>query len=570
MVPTSTAREVRESITNPGICSAPTLGVECRREVYGDAKSCIFHIEKTDDRQTAIFIQLLKGEVEKMLGISEDRLDLRGFVFPPGVDLREIFGSQITRELTFRGAKFHDVIFEKIVFQGEVDFTFCTFIGPAEFSRCTFNRDALFMESKFASSLSVKGSRFYGRLDFSQARFQDRFSFSNSHVDYFALFSESVMQGSVSFRDSTFKKGGDYSLVRFEGSVRFLNMRFSEDTAFFDARFLKQANFGSTSFDQVSFDHAQFNEGVKFFAATFGKLAEFNGTIFKSNVDFAGARFEGDLYFLDSECEGRIGLNQVRFDSLCDFSKSSFESSNFSESVFAGEVRFYDVTFAGPSSKEPVNFRDVRFISPELVEFRGTNESPIDLSNISFLSTNVEEVTFVDEKWRSVGSRKVVIDEGLISQTDATYEKVKQLYRRLRKNYESNRRYADAGDFFVGEMEMRRLDVANNRRFLRVLWQNLSLIALYKWLSVYGESPSRLFYWSAGIILFFSLLRYLIIPEESLTNVLEIYIIHLGQSTSAFFQFPISKPIVDIPQRIASAFILALLAISLRRKFERR
>jgi len=50
----------------------------------------------------------------------------------------------------------------------------------------------------------------------------------------------------------------------------------------------------------------------------------------------------------------------------------------------------------------------------------------------------------------------------------------------LKDNYEHQGNYPDAGDFYIGEMEMRRLNPSTNRleRFL---------LTLYRYLSLYGE-----------------------------------------------------------------------------------
>jgi len=76
---------------------------------------------------------------------------------------------------------------------------------------------------------------------------------------------------------------------------------------------------------------------------------------------------------------------------------------------------------------------------------------------------------------------------------------VAHLYKQLRSVYESTGRYFEAGDFFYGEMEMRRRQRGPREgRFLQVL------LYLYKSISYYGERPLRALWWLAGTILFFT------------------------------------------------------------------
>ncbi len=72
-----------------------------------------------------------------------------------------------------------------------------------------------------------------------------------------------------------------------------------------------------------------------------------------------------------------------------------------------------------------------------------------------------------------------------------------EMYRRLRRNYENNYRFVEAGDFIIREMEMRKLNVTawfTNKKLKKIeLWikKNLSLLGIYKYLFRYGESYWR-------------------------------------------------------------------------------
>lgn len=65
---------------------------------------------------------------------------------------------------------------------------------------------------------------------------------------------------------------------------------------------------------------------------------------------------------------------------------------------------------------------------------------------------------------------------------------VQQLYNQLRLNYERSGRYHEAGDFFVGAMEMR-------RKGTREKWIIRKALTFYKCISLYGERPVRALLW---------------------------------------------------------------------------
>lgn len=61
---------------------------------------------------------------------------------------------------------------------------------------------------------------------------------------------------------------------------------------------------------------------------------------------------------------------------------------------------------------------------------------------------------------------------------------VTSLYRQLRLNYEGNRQEAEAGHFYIGQMEMRRRDRS-------YFWLYRFILEIYRVLGMYGESYVR-------------------------------------------------------------------------------
>ncbi|MCZ7381019.1 MAG: pentapeptide repeat-containing protein [Candidatus Methanoperedens sp.] len=226
----------------------------------------------------------------------------------------------------------------------------------------------------------------------------------------------------------------------------------------------------------VYFSHAQFNDKAVFSHAHFNNITVFSNAHFNKNVSFTGTHFN----------KLKVYFSFVQFKELAYFYSTEFNYVDFEGAVFWGEGHFIGTKFLSANKdliffgngipyEDIILFEDVKFHDPKNVKFQN-----IDLSNVSFLNTDVSEIQFLDVKWRKIpllklkfhlGSRLAVIDETRIEKDySTTYDAVAQLYRRFRRNYETNYRFAEAGDFFIGEMEMRRLDVNTGYLFN---WNNI-------------------------------------------------------------------------------------------------
>ena len=122
-------------------------------------------------------------------------------------------------------------------------------------------------------------------------------------------------------------------------------------------------------------------------------------------------------------------------------------------------------------------FHNVLFEQPEKTVFDVN-----DLSKVSFMNTDITRVRFSDEiRWgeRKVeydkfwGGKKVteekfkIIEERLLEEKikekdshtikDFNLGSIKAVYRGLRENYEYRMRYDEAGEFFIREMELKRM-----------------------------------------------------------------------------------------------------------------
>lgn len=385
----------------------------------------------------------------------------------------------------------------------------------------------------------------------------------------------------VDFEGREFKKPAIYRRCQFSKIVYFGRAKFLEAADFRDSKFSKGAGFGGAKFSKMtSFERSKFLELADFYGAVFSgsasfsyakfsKVANFMDAKFTREVAFSHATFSGSADFLNGKFSGEARFNGVWFKGCGLFNNATFSASvDFSHAGFSEGARFIDVDFGELGT---LDFTFVGIHEPGVVEFVGLRRR-MDLSRAMFLHTDVRRMRFLNEEWAKREGRNEVYDEEIVQshgkEGEANYAAVAELYRRLRRNYEANLRYPEAGDFYVGEMEMRRLDVKIKNGVLRWLRQNVfSLTALYKHLSLYGESYRRAGAWILGSIVFFALLN-LVYPPRCFSVIPKVAREVLVNSVFAFFQLR-GVTALDNIERLWGVLILTLFALALRRRFRR-
>jgi uncharacterized protein YjbI with pentapeptide repeats len=270
----------------------------------------------------------------------------------------------------------------------------------------------------------------------------------------------------------------------------------------------------------VSFERTTLKGGADFRNAEFIGDADFGHAVFENEADFRDARFQYHANFQCAQFQGRAKFDHARFQlsdasSRCDtyFSKATFECPvNFTRAKFHGAVHFTGVTFRDAalfvgdeddwifSDQRDAGFTLVRFEQPHLVEFQH-----VCLKRARFLSTDVRKVRFTDVEWAKRPRGRPAVWDELGPEPDGKKDcaMIGWLYRQLKYNYEEQRDPIPAGDFHFGEMRMRRLDRPPKNWLWRFRKRNLSFLALYQWVSGYGEDYRRPLVWIVGIIALF-------------------------------------------------------------------
>lgn len=314
------------------------------------------------------------------------------------------------------------------------------------------------------------------------------------------------------------RKGNKYCIFHSEGEVKkgfyqgFKKLYLEGDHNFAGFIFPMDFSFRKLWKDTgpLIFTDAVFTQALFLCAADF-RDAEFSG---EGGTDFFETKFFG---------EGLNNFNSARFSSECgtDFSWAQFSDvgrTSFVGAKFSGKgkVNFIGTLF---SDETEISLRVVNFVSPENVTFDRVNLSRCRFSSTDLENVNIKEVLWKNKekgrKWR-LGRIKVyddIFQSGMIfnRKGEKNHYRVYQLYNQLLLNYERTYRHHEAGDFFAGQMDMRRRGNLDRKIFSQVL------LTLYKITSEYGERPVRVFGWLLFTLLFFGLI-YTLIGIEGLSG----------------------------------------------------
>jgi uncharacterized protein YjbI with pentapeptide repeats len=556
----------------------PQVYFICNEEARIGSKFCIFHDENyVEDHFVEYKLEASKRFEEKVNeSISENKpLECIGYFLPAIEFTKYLPTNSTTNEKSFS----QPVYFNKARFYEEVNFSGATFSYKVSFSRAKFSKEASFSRAKFSKE-----------VDFSEATFSNEANFGRAKFSKEANFSE-----------ATFSNEADFTGATFFNEVRFTGATFSSIAntgypiaSFMNAKFYGLAYFGGATFSNKVYAHFTeatfFNEAYFVARATFSNEAHFGGATFSNGADFREAKFSNKAYFTGA----KFSSNERKIY----FNYTIFEQPN-------------EVAFA---------YNDLSNVS-----FHHSDITRIRFGNEIFWGGR-DRLTIIEEEWLKEKARRETRRVMHISQI-ISLEDVSSVYRNLRENYEFRLRYDDAGKFFIKEMELKRkyreapaisplkiklrswyrkLKGGNdiplpNIKYVLIEngWprRNLSLTGLYYHLSNYGESilkPTIIGIITIGLSTIFWLMQSdptfrpsLSANNPSSSNISNfIWLSKFGDANHLLKSFErsfagfipllpmgseIKVGIIDyIMKIVGGALTFGLLAIALRRKFERK
>jgi hypothetical protein len=425
--------------------------------------------------------QAFQVEIEDILRKAEggeDVADFRGFVFVEARYLGRTFkpscifsGAIFTQEADFRGATFaRDAHFRAARFTQIANFRGVTFMQFAHFSEATFTQTAQFRVSTFALDANFSRATFTRDAHFGKATFTRDAHFDEAMLAQDANFSEATFTGDAYFGQATFAEDAD-----------FRESRFMRDAHFRQATFAQHADFREAAFAQDAyFREVIFTEDANFSGATLSQAADFRDAKFRDISRFRRTRFRGDPALLASpDKSGILAKDDGRLPGPI-FTRTKFDKPQ--------NVEFYQ-TYLGQALLHNCDVSNLSFSDVTWRRRRGSRKLMIFDEQIEVGADRTGAAVKKQSDYRWEVTESLRPPQG--DPNERNYSLVAELYQQLNKNYDERRDYLAAGDFYYGEMEMKRLAGPQRIPVLRWWHQNLGLVAWYKYASAYGESYIR-------------------------------------------------------------------------------
>ena len=191
------------------------------------------------------------------------------------------------------------VDFSNTIFENEIEFDNCNLYW-VDFSKSHFKQDVIFKQSKiyncnfseiiYHKKADFRGTDiFYSNFEFSI--FNGQTLFDGSILRY-AKFYDVTFTNSSSFERATFKSSGNFKKSTFS-NTSFKNVIFEDvDVDFIDSNFTGLTKFNYIEFgSDAYFTNAIFLDDVDFSKSVFIGDAYFNNATFKKNADFERVKF---------------------------------------------------------------------------------------------------------------------------------------------------------------------------------------------------------------------------------------------------------------------------------------
>ena len=419
---------------------------------------CLAHLDPAD---RSMYLRTL-GKADATLDLRDTEVD--------GPLLDEILkrcGGQLPRSLHLENTRFvGPVSFRGATFTGEAIFRSATFSGAVTFDDCVFTETAAFDTCEFAAMATFRDARF----------------------------------GKDAYFDRTEFGSATFSRARFAGAARFSGVRFREPCWFDEAQFDATAAFDAVQFDGSVVFRAKFTGPARL--GVRAHELRMSGSHFERSADL---RVEAVTFFCNStRFDGSVTL-RVRYAAVT--AENVVFGAPSSISRFDGLVLTDSDRTLIPSWIMDIVVKRTELRASEtdvmLLSLQGTDVSNLMLSDVylgacRFAGTHRLEALRIEgfcqfaqpPKWRA--RRQILAEEArwrdweseLETREGVQPERISAMYRSLRKSFEDSKNEAGAGDFYYGEMEMRRRAPSTRRAERLILW-------FYWLLSGYGQRAGR-------------------------------------------------------------------------------
>jgi uncharacterized protein YjbI with pentapeptide repeats len=536
-------------------------------------------------------------------------------------------GRAVFDEATFAGnTHFNDATFNggstyhKATLTGSTYFNGAAFNGNNYFGEATFNGSSYFGEATFEEGAFFPGATFESDASFGDTTFNGDAFFGEATFNRRAEFGEARFRGDAGFGGAEFAERASFGGARFLSEANFAGYKgvsFSEWADFEKAVFSDKAWFGGASFkDRAMFAGATFKKQALFEGATFEQARTFGPVLVLETLVLDRASFRAPVR-LEISAE-QLSCERTTFEGPANL-QVRWAEVHLDEAVFdrASTLAFLP-SWNGAEEPEPGESR----AWPRLVSLRGADVAHLTLADIDLQFCVFESALNLDQlrlatpcpfdepppkriwsrsfpyfrrwtkratireerRWRqwtpkSKGWTDALAEPGLVEQTPdgrtrsgkeavaSEAERLAKTYRALRKGREDEGNAPGAGDFYYGEMEMRRHGQAPRPERM-VIW-------LYWLVSGYGLRSSRALIALALTVVAFGFLfdSWGFRPDQGLGRGLLFSV----ESTSSLFRVPATEDfgltaageVLQVIMRLLGPLFFGLALLSLRGRVKR-
>lgn len=391
-------------------------------------------------------------------------LNFEYFIFPCTETELESFNKGSYKGNNFWYFKYGEMV------ESSVSFYFATFLGKTEFNNIIFTK-----------SVNFSSVKFHSRITFKKIIFKENVIFDDS------IFIESAEFTNIDFENTSFKDCGFHSGVRF-WKIKFLN-KINFSNSILSARYEECHFFDNVTFNKNIFlsNHVHFysifEDNVKVLFQDCLQIKKFRS----GKKYLAINALENDLnQFVDRSTlatrlishyktlkESNYELEKWKIENLLDNTNLEIEklvndyiNNNFTD-------RNVDFLFHNVNFSKNVIFRRMNILSSK---FSYTDISSVEFTGCFWGEENI--IKFTHENIKNNNKTDIFLD-------------FEEVYRQLKRNFDSLKNWELSGKFYVSEMEMRKKRLWENKRFLS--W---TIYKIYQTLGAYTNDfikPLKLF-----------------------------------------------------------------------------
>lgn len=472
----------------------------CNEKVYGSYDYCILHVKLPEDEDSTDFQKINELKEKKV----KEKIRNNDYDFT-GVQLAKVdcHEENIDGNLIFVNAKINgNVNFNEAKINGNVNFNGAEIKGNVIFSGSEINGNVTFdgklepfKKTIIKGDVYFRGATINQGVFFRKSKVNGDFKIDWAKIGFVTRFQDAQIGGEAWFMKSTF---GNY--------VEFISATIGKWICFTGSEINGFANFYDAKFNgNAYFSHVIFNMEAYFERTTFYQDVKFKGTLFKENAFFQNSTFIGNKGLFEDITYFKAGFESARLQNV------AFRHCNLTK------VRFREVIFENCELSTSILPNKVM----EHDEYDYKKSLKIKNLNLTSKMTPLDKITIL-APINLVGDANVVAD----------------VYRRIKQCLNNQGAYAEASDFYIKEMDVRRKEIYKKKDK-----KNYIFYTFLNFTSTYGEDPKNLamliiYYY---VILIFIVYYWDINPKNPYFIYFNIAIIPLGSFLMALFVYIFAK-----------------------------